>query len=196
MKNFNKGGRSFDRKGGFSRGGNAEHHIMHKAVCSECGKSCEVPFRPSGDKPVYCSDCFKSKDKSGSSRQYSRDFNKPSYLEKKMFKATCSQCGDSCEVPFRPTGEKPVLCSSCFGKDPRSADRKPVEVNSGRFDGQLKTINEKLDKILRMLNQTEIKKPVETVKPAIESAIKKKAKTKAGLKKKATKAKPKAKKKK
>lgn len=89
-----------------------------------------------------------------------------------------------------------MLCSSCFGKDPRSADRKPVEVNSGRFDGQLKTINEKLDKILRMLNQTEIKKPVETVKPAIESAIKKKAKTKAGLKKKATKAKPKAKKKK
>lgn len=28
------------------------------ATCSQCRKSCEVPFRPSGDKPVYCADCF------------------------------------------------------------------------------------------------------------------------------------------
>jgi len=34
---------------------------MHQATCSECGKSCEVPFRPSGDKPVYCQTCFASK---------------------------------------------------------------------------------------------------------------------------------------
>jgi len=32
---------------------------MYPATCSECGKSCEVPFKPSGDKPVYCNDCFK-----------------------------------------------------------------------------------------------------------------------------------------
>jgi len=31
---------------------------MHKAKCSECGKECEVPFKPSGDKPVYCRDCY------------------------------------------------------------------------------------------------------------------------------------------
>jgi CxxC-x17-CxxC domain-containing protein len=31
---------------------------MHKAICSHCGKSCEVPFFPSGDKPVFCRDCF------------------------------------------------------------------------------------------------------------------------------------------
>ncbi len=31
---------------------------MHKAVCAKCQKSCEVPFRPSGDRPVYCHDCF------------------------------------------------------------------------------------------------------------------------------------------
>ena len=31
---------------------------MHKATCSECKKECEVPFKPSGDKPVYCKECY------------------------------------------------------------------------------------------------------------------------------------------
>ncbi len=31
---------------------------MHKAVCSDCGKECEVPFKPTEGKPVYCRDCF------------------------------------------------------------------------------------------------------------------------------------------
>ena len=31
---------------------------MHPATCAECGKETQVPFRPSGDRPVYCSDCF------------------------------------------------------------------------------------------------------------------------------------------
>jgi CxxC-x17-CxxC domain-containing protein len=31
---------------------------MFTTTCSSCGKSAEVPFRPSGDKPVYCRDCF------------------------------------------------------------------------------------------------------------------------------------------
>ena len=31
---------------------------MHPAVCAQCGKDTMVPFRPRGDKPVYCSDCF------------------------------------------------------------------------------------------------------------------------------------------
>lgn len=31
---------------------------MHPAVCAACGKDTQVPFRPSGDRPVYCSDCF------------------------------------------------------------------------------------------------------------------------------------------
>ncbi len=47
------------------RGGDRGEVTMHKAVCDECKKSCEVPFRPSGDKPVYCSDCFSSKREDG-----------------------------------------------------------------------------------------------------------------------------------
>ncbi|MEJ2673485.1 MAG: DNA-directed RNA polymerase [Deltaproteobacteria bacterium] len=30
----------------------------HKATCAECGKECEVPFKPSGTRPVYCRECF------------------------------------------------------------------------------------------------------------------------------------------
>ena len=37
---------------------------MHKAVCTGCGKECEVPFKPSGDRPVYCKDCYKPKKRS------------------------------------------------------------------------------------------------------------------------------------
>ena len=31
---------------------------MHKIKCSKCGKDAEVPFKPSGDRPVYCKECF------------------------------------------------------------------------------------------------------------------------------------------
>ena len=31
---------------------------MHKATCAECRKTCDVPFRPTAGKPVYCKDCF------------------------------------------------------------------------------------------------------------------------------------------
>ncbi len=42
-------------RGGSSNGGNRE---MFEATCAECGKTCKVPFKPSNDRPVYCSDCF------------------------------------------------------------------------------------------------------------------------------------------
>lgn len=56
------GGRpSFSNKSwGDKRGGGASSS-MHKAICSECGKTCEVPFKPTGDKPVYCKECFGEK---------------------------------------------------------------------------------------------------------------------------------------
>lgn len=34
---------------------------MHKAVCSECGQDCEVPFKPTEGKPVYCRECFRKR---------------------------------------------------------------------------------------------------------------------------------------
>ena len=42
--------------GGFGGGGMTRE--MHPAVCAQCGKDTEVPFRPRGDRPVYCGDCY------------------------------------------------------------------------------------------------------------------------------------------
>ena len=33
---------------------------MFAVVCAECGKETEVPFEPRGDRPVYCSDCYRN----------------------------------------------------------------------------------------------------------------------------------------
>ena len=33
---------------------------MFDAVCAECGKETQVPFQPTGSRPVYCSDCFRA----------------------------------------------------------------------------------------------------------------------------------------
>lgn len=46
---------------------------MHRAVCSKCGKDCEVPFRPTGDKPIYCNDCFGANRGSTSSFERAQD---------------------------------------------------------------------------------------------------------------------------
>ena len=47
-------------RGGF--GGRPKE--MFKATCAECKKECDVPFKPSGNRPVYCKDCY-SKRKDG-----------------------------------------------------------------------------------------------------------------------------------
>ena len=64
-----------NRGGGFGggRGSDRGPVSMHKAVCDECHKNCEVPFRPSGDKPIYCNDCFGGK-KEGGDRAPRKDF--------------------------------------------------------------------------------------------------------------------------
>ena len=44
--------------GGFGGRGPRTQREMHPAVCAACGCETQVPFRPSGDRPVYCRDCF------------------------------------------------------------------------------------------------------------------------------------------
>lgn len=51
---------SGNRNAGGSRGGYNENRTMYDVVCAECGKNTQVPFQPSNDRPVYCSDCFKN----------------------------------------------------------------------------------------------------------------------------------------
>jgi CxxC-x17-CxxC domain-containing protein len=52
-----------DRRGndgfGFGGGGYSQGpREMHSVVCAECGQDAQVPFKPRGDRPVYCSDCY------------------------------------------------------------------------------------------------------------------------------------------
>jgi len=43
-----------------------------RVICADCNKECEVPFKPSGDRPIYCKECF-SKRKEGKLFNANRD---------------------------------------------------------------------------------------------------------------------------
>jgi len=47
--------------GGSSSGGSRGRREMFSATCASCGQEAQVPFQPSGDKPVYCSTCFEQR---------------------------------------------------------------------------------------------------------------------------------------
>lgn len=85
---FKSGGnRSFGRPS-FGGGGGRDRQdrgpvTLHKATCATCGESCEVPFRPTGDKPVYCSNCFRANQAGGdrSERSPRKEFGRPSFVK-------------------------------------------------------------------------------------------------------------------
>ncbi len=56
------------RGGGFSR----PQGQMHEATCAQCGKSCQVPFRPDGQRPIYCRDCFRGTDATEPQQSYQK----------------------------------------------------------------------------------------------------------------------------
>lgn len=122
-KKFGEGGGGFAKRsfggdrGGYRDGGRMQ---MHKAVCDECGRPCEVPFKPSGERPVYCNNCFKKNESgNGSPRRPERDSGK-SYESNKSY------------------GEK-----SYGGGGSNN--------NSGQFQEQFAILNAKLDQILKAL---------------------------------------------
>ena len=84
------------------------------------------------------------------SRRFNRDSsNRPERRPRvEMFEVTCDKCKKRCEVPFRPSGEKPVYCSDCFRKN-ESFEPKNISQNPSPSD--LDQINKKLDRILKLL---------------------------------------------
>ncbi len=34
---------------------------MFDATCAKCGQACQVPFKPTEGRPVYCRNCYKPK---------------------------------------------------------------------------------------------------------------------------------------
>lgn len=59
-KDQNSGRRDYGSRGGGFQGRSSERE-MYPATCATCGTKTTVPFQPSGDKPVYCRDCYKPK---------------------------------------------------------------------------------------------------------------------------------------
>lgn len=110
--------------------------------------------------------------------------------DRQMFNVVCSNCGKDCQVPFNPTGDKPVYCSDCFekmgggGRDERRSFSRPRYDDRNRSDNnykdQLESIDAKLDKILNLLQPKEITvpSPVEIVETPVEKTKVKAKKTK------------------
>ena len=57
------------RDGDYSRGDGGTRE-MFDTICASCGKTARVPFQPRGDRPVYCSDCFRSQPRSAPGAGY------------------------------------------------------------------------------------------------------------------------------
>jgi CxxC-x17-CxxC domain-containing protein len=92
---------------------------------------------------------------------------------KEMFEATCTQCNLACEVPFKPNGRKPVLCSICFRKenggsatpsyfkpsyDRSSSFEKPAYRSTPHNDNeevvrQLRALNDKMTQLIAAINE-------------------------------------------
>lgn len=165
-----RGGRRGGFGGGRDRGRDSGRSEMHDATCSDCGKNCQVPFRPTGTKPVYCSDCFRDHDNdSGGGRDRGGDRGRGRDRggrdggrrdsgrfggDKEMHKAVCDKCGVNCEVPFKPTSDKPIYCSDCFGEMDQGKGRDNKRSDSGKSDISIKMlaeINDKLERIMKAL---------------------------------------------
>ena len=99
-----------------------------------------------------------------------RSSNKASGYE--LFEVTCDKCGVKCDIPFKPTTNKPVYCRACFrkneGLEPRSSPDRFDSRGKDRFESKprfnedfraekeskpsgLDNINRKLDKIMKAL---------------------------------------------
>jgi CxxC-x17-CxxC domain-containing protein len=119
-----------------------------------------------------------------------------------LFKATCASCGNTCEVPFRPNGKKPVYCNDCFAKNGgpaagarpsferpaykpafkpgfKPAYNKPSFSSAPRPDNglndvkkQLESLNFKLDQLISTLAKPTVTPVTDKVKPTKASAKK------------------------
>lgn len=85
---------------------------MFDATCSNCGNPAQVPFQPTSDRPVYCRDCFRQvRGGRGGSTSGGGDRG-----DRPMYDATCAECGQPTQVPFKPTEGRPVYCREHYRK--------------------------------------------------------------------------------
>ncbi|MHA2256143.1 MAG: CxxC-x17-CxxC domain-containing protein, partial [Candidatus Heimdallarchaeaceae archaeon] len=101
---------------------------LHNVICSKCKKETQVPFKPTGAKPVYCRECFqdqKSKTESTPVKEerHVKDDEVverfggrtgPYRTNKRMHSTTCRTCKKDIMIPFKPKARKPIYCQDCF----------------------------------------------------------------------------------
>jgi len=89
---------------------------------------------------------------------------------REMTEITCDKCGKKAKVPFKPSKDKPILCSECFekagngqrGRDRgrgsfgRNRDFRGSRQQSGVSKEDFEKLNKKVDKILKILENVEI----------------------------------------
>jgi CxxC-x17-CxxC domain-containing protein len=73
------------------RGGDKQ---MFEAVCASCHKTCEVPFRPSGDRPVYCSNCFHNNKDATEQYEHGREREPAQRFERNNFAPSMKPVAD------------------------------------------------------------------------------------------------------
>jgi CxxC-x17-CxxC domain-containing protein len=114
-------------------------------TCRDCGQtftftSGEQDFYASRgfSEPSRCAECRASRksqrDGGGSSSYSSYGSAGSSYARgsREMFEVTCSSCGQPAQVPFQPSNDKPVYCSTCFEKRRGTSDRSGGNRYGGR----------------------------------------------------------------
>ncbi|MBV9102720.1 MAG: zinc-ribbon domain containing protein [Candidatus Eremiobacteraeota bacterium] len=98
-----------------------------RLTCTDCGAEFVFTageqefFASKGfqNKPNRCPDCRAARK---AQRGSSGSSSTRSYGAREMYSVTCSECGQTAEVPFQPRGDKPVYCRDCYARQ-RSAYR-------------------------------------------------------------------------
>ncbi|MBU1349240.1 hypothetical protein KJ781_04205 [Patescibacteria group bacterium] len=161
-----KGSTSFGQQKPWDRGsgGRSDDRPMFKATCSECGDPCEVPFKPLPGRAIFCRNCFKKDDKSDQRGPMRSDARRFPSDEKRMYSAVCATCRQDCEVPFRPTGAKPIYCRSCM-----TGGGAPEKRTTDQYADQFKNINAKLDAILKAIAPKAVEAPAVIAEPVVKA---------------------------
>ena len=124
MGDFKRGGgKRFSGRGGFSGSRDRGPVTMYPAICDKCGKSCEVPFKPTSGKPVYCSACFEGKKETRDDKRGGSRFSQKSYGNYK--------------APIKSD------FSSDASKENDNEIKKQLEILNGKMDLLIKAIESK-----------------------------------------------------
>ncbi len=86
-------------------------------VCVECGQTFTFT---AGEQGVYASRGLPNEPRRGPPDRRSRRDRRSSegggFRTREMYPAVCANCGAETQVPFKPTGVRPVYCSDCFSQ--------------------------------------------------------------------------------